>query len=322
MNLRALFLALITFASSAAFANEGMWTFDNLPREALKAKYDFTPDAAWVDHVMRASATTGGCSASFISPSGLVLTNHHCVAGCLQQVSSAKKNYLLDGFLARKHEEEIKCPTLELSRLEQITDVTKRVNAATKGLSGEAYKSALNATSAKLTSDCVGENKATVRCRVVTLYQGGQYHLYRYYRYADARLVWAPEDAAPNFGGDPDNFNYPRFGLDAAMVRAYENGKPAAVKDYFPFSQDGAKAGELTFTSGNPGRTSRLLTVAQLETFRDVRLINNIRRGYELRGLLTQYRKLGTEQARVAYNDLFFLENGMKVSTGELEALQ
>ncbi len=321
MNHRVMLLIGVLLVPTIGFANEGMWTFDNLPREQLKTKYDFTADKAWVDNVMRSSVSTGGCSASFISPEGLVLTNHHCVAGCLQQISSAQKNYLIDGLLARKREDEMKCPTTELSRLEEIKDVTAVVNAATKGLTGEAYKNAQNAVKAKLDSDCVGENKAMVRCSVVTLYQGGQYHLYRYHRYSDARLVWAPEDAAPNFGGDPDNFNYPRFGLDAAILRAYENGKPAIVTNYFPFSKDGAKAGELVFTSGSPGRTNRLLTVAQLETLRDVRLLNTLRRGAELRGLLTQYRKLGTEQARIAGNDLFFLENGIKVTNGELDAL-
>ncbi len=327
MNLRAALLISLTslfpvLLTSPAIADEGMWTFDNLPRDALKSKYSFAPDKAWVDHAMRAAVNLGGCSASMISPEGLVLTNHHCVAGCLQQISSAKKNYLQDGFLARKHEDELQCPATEVSRLEQITDKTQEMNAATKGLTGEAYKNAQNAMSAKLAADCVGDKKDTVRCSVVTLYQGGQYHLYRYHRFSDVRLVWAPEDAAPNFGGDPDNFNFPRFGLDASMLRAYENGKPAVVKDYFPFSASGPKTDELVFTAGNPGRTNRLLTVSQLETLRDVRLINNMRRGYELRGVLTEYRKLGPEQARVAYNDLYFLENGLKVSSGELAALQ
>ncbi len=317
-----LFASLLSVFSLNAQAEEGMWTFDNLPVDGLKANYQFTPDKVWVDHAMRASVNLGGCSASFISPQGLIMTNHHCVAGCLQQISSAKKNYLLDGFLARKNEDEMRCPVTEASRLEQITDVTNVVNAATKGLTGEAYKNAQNAIDAKLTADCVGDKAATVRCSVVTLYQGGQYHLYRYHRFSDVRLVWAPEEAASDFGGDPDNFNYPRFGLDASMLRAYENGKPAMVKDFFPFSADGAKAGDLVFTSGNPGRTNRLLTVSQLETLRDVGLISRIRNGYELRGNLTQYRKLGAEQARLGSNDLFFLENGLKVATGELAALQ
>ena len=318
-----LFAFIVTLlAASPTRADEGMWTFDNLPLEKLKAKYAFTAEPAWTDHVMRASVNLGGCSASFISSKGLVLTNHHCVAGCLQQISSAAKNYLRDGMLARKHEDELKCPATEASRLEEISDVTREVNAATKGLTGEAYKNAQNAVSARLAAACVGGNAATVRCTVVTLYQGGQYHLYHYHRFSDLRLVWAPEDAATNFGGDPDNFNFPRYGLDAAMLRAYENGKPAVLKHYFSFSKDSAKAGDLTFTTGNPGRTNRLLTVAQLETIRDVRLYSLIRRGYEVRGMLTQFRKLGSEPARVAYNALYFLENSLKVWTGEVQELQ
>jgi Peptidase S46 len=321
-TLRSVALSLLVASSGFAIADEGMWTFDNLPREQMKSKYSFAAEPQWVEHVMRAAVNIGGCSASFVSAQGLVMTNHHCITGCLQQLSSAKKNYLQDGFLARKTEEELSCPTTEISRLEQITDVTAEVVAATKGLSGEAYKNALNAINAKLAAACVGDKRATVRCTVVSLYQGGQHHLYRYDRYSDVRLVWAPEDASPSFGGDPDNFNFPRFGLDAAMLRAYENGKPAVVKHFFPFSPSGAKAGELVFTAGNPGRTSRLLTVAQLETVRDVKLIANMRRGYELRGVLTQYRKLGVEETRVARNDLNGVENGLKVFTGQLAALQ
>ena len=169
-----LFAFIVTLlAASPTRADEGMWTFDNLPLEKLKAKYAFTADPAWADHVMRASVNLGGCSASFISSKGLVLTNHHCVAGCLQQISSAAKNYLRDGMLARKHEDELKCPATEASRLEEISDVTREVNAATKGLTGEAYKNAQNAVSARLAAACVGGNAATVRCTVVTLYQGG-----------------------------------------------------------------------------------------------------------------------------------------------------
>jgi hypothetical protein len=322
MRLHAISMSLIALICAPTFADEGMWTFDNLPHEQLKARYNFTADKAWIDHAQRAAVSLGGCSASFISKSGLVMTNHHCVAGCLQQISSPSKDYLIDGFLARKPEQELQCPATEASQLEQITDVTASMQAATKGLEGEAYEMAQNALTAKLTSDCQGDNKATVRCSVVTLYQGGLHHLYRYRRYSDVRLVWAPEDAAPNFGGDPDNFNFPRFGLDAAMLRAYEDSKPAVIKDFFTFSPAGTKADELVFTIGTPGRTSRLQTVSQLETLRDVQNISAIKRGYELRGALTQYRKLGVEQARVAANDLFFQENTLKVVSGSLAALQ
>ena len=320
--MRTVLLLAAALAVQPVLAAEGMWTLDNLPRVELKSQYDFSPDQAWVDKVMLSSLRlAGGCSGSFVSSTGLVLTNHHCAVGCLEQVSSAKKNYVNDGFLARTREEEIRCPEIELNRLEKITDVTKEVNAATAGLTGEAYTQAQTAVTAKLTSACVGNDKETVRCDVVTLYHGGLYHLYRYHRFQDARLVWAPEDDAANFGGDPDNFNFPRYDLDATILRAYENGKPAVVKHYFPFSKDGAKTGELTFTAGHPGSTERLNTVAQLETLRDVRLISTLKRQAELRGLLTQYRKLGAEEARIAGNDLFFLENSYKVVNGELSAL-
>jgi len=322
MRFQAISRSLIALIVTATHAEEGMWTFDNLPHEQLKARYNFTADKAWVNRVQRAAVSLGGCSASFISKNGLVMTNHHCVASCLQQISSPAKNYLAHGFLARKPEQELQCPAKEVSQLQQITDVTTAMQDATKGLEGEAFQNAQNALTAKLTSDCQGDNKPTLRCIVVTLYQGGQYHLYRYHRYSDVRLVWAPEDVASNFGGDPDNFNFPRYGLDSAMLRAYENGKPAVVTDFFPFSAAGAKADELVFTAGTPGRTNRLLTVSQLETLRDVQSINSLKRGYEFRGVLTQYRKLGVEQARVASNDLFFLENGMKVTSGNLSALQ
>jgi hypothetical protein len=322
MKLPALTITLLSlqFAGSAN-ADEGMWTFDNLPDAQLKSGYNFVADKQWANHVMRAAVSLGGCSASFISPTGLVMTNQHCVAGCLQQISTAQKNYLIDGHLARKPEQEISCPAQEVSRLDAISDVTQAVLSATQNLSGEAYKAAQNQIKAKISSDCVGDKKATVRCSVVSLYQGGQYHLYRYYRYSDVRLVWAPEAAATRFGGDPDNFNFPRFSLDAAMLRAYEDGKPAMIKDFLAVNKNGAAADDLVFAVGTPGRTNRLLTVAELETLRDTRLLERLRDNSEYRGLLTQYRQLGAEQARMAGNDLYGIENGLKVANGQMQAL-
>ena len=321
MNLRRLSITLL-FVSSASLADEGMWTFDNLPLEQMERKFGFTPSTQWIDRVRQSAAALGGCSSSFVSATGLVLTNHHCAVGCLQQISTAGKNYRKDGFLARKPEEELQCPAQEVSTLEQISDVTEQVNLATRGLTGEPYKNALNAVSAKLTSQCVGAEAAKKRCSLVSLYQGGQYHLYRYHRYTDVRLVWAPEAAAGEFGGDPDNFNFPRYPLDATILRAYEQGKPAVIANHLVWSQQGPQSGELIFTVGGPGRTERLLTVAQLEYERDTTLIETLRSGYEFRGLLTQFRKSGPEQARVAANDLFFLENYLKSSSGKLTALQ
>ncbi|TFV96537.1 S46 family peptidase, partial [Oxalobacteraceae bacterium OM1] len=307
----------------AAIAAEGMWTLDNLPMQRMQAEYGFTPDAAWIRHVMRSSVRiAGGCSASFISKDGLVMTNHHCASQCLEQLSSAKRNYLRDGFLAARREQEIRCPEIELNRLEEISDVTQQVKEATTGLEGGAFKKAQTAAIAKLTSACVGKDKATTRCDVVDLYRGGRYHLYRYHRFSDARLVWAPEKAMAFFGGDPDNFNFPRYDLDMALLRAYENGKPAAVEDYLRFNPQGAKEGELVFTSGHPGRTERLLTVAQLETLRDLKLPERAMDYAEERGVLEQYSKGSPEAARMAEGRLFGIENSLKVYRGELTTLR
>ena len=211
-------LAFLFFASAGSHAAEGMWTLDNLPQARMRAEYGFTPDKAWVDKVMRASVRLAdGCSGSFVSRDGLVMTNHHCIVDCVEDASSAGRDLARDGFLAGKRENELRCPDVELNRLEQTTDVTDQVKAATQGLAGQAFTQAQNAVRAKLTSACVGTEKATVRCDLVNLYQGGQYQLYRYHRYSDARLVWAPERAIADFGGDPDNFNFPRYALDAEV---------------------------------------------------------------------------------------------------------
>jgi len=306
----------------AVIAAEGMWTLDNLPASRLQAQYRFTPDKDWVDHVMRASARiAGGCSASFVSKDGLVMTNHHCAARCVNQLSTAGKNFSADGFLARGRQDEVRCPEIELNRLERITDVTDRVKGAIAGLEGEAFKLAKNAVEAKLSSACVGTERETARCDVVDLYRGGRYHLYKYHRFQDVRLVWVPERAIAFFGGDPDNFNFPRYDLDIALLRSYENGKPAEVKDFFAFSNAGAEAGELVFVTGHPGSTQRQLTTSELDTFRDIRLIGGLLRLAEERGILEQYSKLGPEAARIAENDLFGVENSYKANLGELKAL-
>ena len=316
------FLPAALLIPCAAIAAEGMWALDNLPASRLKTEYGFTPGKDWVDHVMRASARiAGGCSASFVSRDGLVMTNHHCAAACVSQLSTAKKNFIADGFLARGRGEEVPCPEIELNRLERISDVTGEVKGAVAGLDGEAFKLAKNAVEAKLSSACVGAERETVRCDVVDLYHGGRYHLYRYHRFQDVRLVWVPEQAIAFFGGDPDNFNFPRYDLDIALLRAYENGRPARPKDFFPFSRAGAEAGEMVFVSGHPGTTQRQLTVSELESFRDVRLIGGLLRLAEERGILEQYSKLGREAARIAENDLFGIENSYKAYVGELKAL-
>jgi Peptidase S46 len=317
----ALLLAALSL-SPALFAAEGMWTLDNLPKAELKKRYGFAPDQAWVDKVMKASVRlAGGCSGSFVSPDGLVLTNHHCAVACIQQVSTAKKNYVADGFLAKKREDELACPQIEINRLEQITDVTQRLNQATAGASGADYARQQKAEKSKIEAECVGGAAGTTRCDVVELYHGGAYHLYRYRRFLDVRLAFAPEDQIAFFGGDPDNFNFPRYDLDMSLLRVYDGGKPAQVKDYFSFSKAGAEPGDLTLVTGHPGSTDRQLTVAQLETQRDDSLPAVLLRYAETRGLLFRFAAEGAEPARVSADDMQGVENSYKALYGQFQAL-
>ncbi len=316
-------LAALVLGSTSAFAAEGMWTPDNLPKAQLASDFHFTPSQAWIDHAREAAVRiAGGCSAAFVSPHGLVLTNHHCVRSCVQQLSTAQRDFIKTGFYAKDQKDEIKCPEIELNRLDAITDVTKRVNAATAGKDGEAYSHAEKAVKSEIEKQCAGKDSQTTRCEVVTLYHGGVYDVYKYHRYQDVRLVFAPEFSIAFFGGDPDNFNFPRYDLDMGMLRAYENDKPATVRNFFAFSTNGATEGELAITVGNPGGTSRQLTVSQLETTRDVGLLHRLLRLSELRGMLTQFSAESAEHARIAGRDLFGTENSYKVLKGRLEALQ
>ena len=323
MKKTVLALVLMTVTSAAAFAGEGMWTPDNLPKAEVQAKYNFTPDAKWSEHVQKAALRlAGGCSGSFVSPNGLVLTNHHCVNACVQQLSSAQNDYIKSGFLAKEEKDEVRCPEIELNRLDRIVNVTERVRKATAGKSGEDYSKAEKAIKSEIEKECVGKDSTGTRCDVVDLYHGGVYDLYRYHRFQDVRLVFAPELAMAFFGGDPDNFNFPRYDLDMGLLRAYENGKPVKAKDYFPFSKDGAAEGEMTVIVGNPGGTDRQLTIAELEFTRDSNLIPYLLLLAERRGVLEQFRSQGAENWRVAQSDLFGTENSFKALRGRLEALQ
>ena len=314
-------LGCLLLLSSLARADEGMWTFDNFPAAAVKAKYGFDLDAAWLLKVRAASVRLAqGCSASIVSPQGLVMTNHHCAHPCIEQLSTAKKDFVESGFYAPALQNEVKCPELEVNQLQEIEDVTARLETATRGLADEAFNEAQRAEMARIEAECA--TSPFVRCDVVTLYRGGLYHLYKYRRYQDVRLVFAPEFAIAFFGGDPDNFMFPRYDLDLAVLRLYEDGKPASTPQYFKWSASGAAEGELTFVAGNPGGTSRLLTVAQLAFTRDVTLVRRLLYLAELRGLLTEYQHRGKEQKRVANASLFYVENSLKALRGRLEALQ
>ncbi len=315
----AMLLACLVFAQ-AARADEGMWTFDNFPSKTVGAKYGFAPAQAWLDHVRLSSLRiAGGCSASFISPQGLVMTNHHCVVECVEQLSTPQQNFEENGFSATTPAEEKKCPDFELDQLVEIRDVTKDVMEALTGKTGDAANKALNAKRAELEQSCGSD--ASVRCDVVSLYHGGVYDLYRYKRYNDVRLVFAPEFSVAQFGGDPDNFNFPRFDFDIGLLRAYEGDKPVASRDYLHWSANGTKDGDLVFVSGNPGGTFRELTTAQLAFERDTLYPVRIPEMAERRGQLEEFVARGPEQAREADDELFFLENSFKVYFGRQQAL-
>ena len=314
-------ILLVCFGfAQAAQADEGMWTFDNFPSKTVGTKYRFTPSEAWLDHVRLSSLRiAGGCSASFISPQGLVMTNHHCVVECVEQLSTAEQNFEENGFSAKTPAEEKKCPDFELDQLVEIRDVTKDVLEPLTGKTGDAANKALNAKRAELEQSCGSD--ASVRCEVVSLYHGGVYDLYRYKRYNDVRLVFAPEFSVAQFGGDPDNFNFPRFDSDIGLLRVYEGDKPAASRDYLHWSANGTKDGDLVFVSGNPGGTFRELTDTQLAFERDTLYPFRIPEIAERRGQLEVFATRGPEQAREVKDELFFLENGFKVYFGRQQAL-
>jgi hypothetical protein len=316
------FSAGITFFSpSPASGEEGMWTFDNPPSKILKEKYNFVITKEWLDHVRLSSVRfNDGGSGSFVSPLGLVLTNHHVALGQLQKVSTAQKNYVSDGFYARSQAEEMKCPDLELNVLMSMGDVTQRVQGAVKP--GMTEKAAFDARKDEIARIERESTETTgLRSDMVTLYAGGEYWLYRYKKYTDIRLVFAPEQQTAFFGGDPDNFTYPRYDLDMALFRAYENGSPVSSKDYLKWNSKGAQAGDLVFVSGNPGSTERLTTVAELEGQRDYILPLTLKSLKRTLGVLRNYAAQGAEQARQAAGNIFGLENSLKAITGEYNGL-
>ena len=322
--LSALLLALFSLQTLhiTALADEGMWTFNNVPRAEIKKKYGFEVTDEWLNNVRMASVRfNNGGSGSFVSSSGLVLTNYHIVEDIVGDVSTPEKDYAKEGFVAKTRAEEIKAPSLELNVLMSIEDVTSRVNGAVKeGMSDADAFAARRAEIAAIEAESL---KATgMRSDIVTLYQGGQYNLYRYKKYTDVRLVFVPEFQAAFFGGDPDNFNFPRFNIDMALVRVYENDQPVKPAHYFKWSTAGAKEGSLVFVSGHPGSTSRLNTVAHLEQLRDTSIPILIRLLERREGMLKKYMSLGEEQTRQAQNELNGVQNALKVYRGQLKGLK
>ena len=303
-----------------AFADEGMWTYDNFPAAKMRAKYGWAPDAAWLNHARLASIRLAqGCSASLVSPDGLVMTNHHCARDCLSALADAKHDYIANGFYAATAADEKRCPALEANQLVEITDVTRQMEASTAGKSDRAFHEAERTAKAKIESAC--GTTADVRCQVVTLYQGGVYDLYKYKRYQDIRVVFAPEQGAAFFGGDPDNFTFPRYDLDTAFVRIYDGGKPLHADSYLKFASRGVKEGDIAITSGNPGATEREDTLAQLKFQRDVAQPFILNMFSELRGVLSEFSTKGTEESRTSSTLRFSIENSLKAYKGRQLAL-
>ncbi len=314
-------IALIALPLSAARADEGMWTFDAFPAAKLRAEYGWAPDQAWLDRVRAASVRlTGGCSASFVSPAGLIFTNHHCVASCLEDLSTSSRDYLKNGFNARTRAEEKSCSGQQAEVVTAISDMTPQVKQAIGTATGEAAVKARTAAIATIEKQACPDT-ATTRCQIVSLYGGGQYKLYTYRKYSDVRVVWGPEAAAQEFGGDPDNYNFPRFALDGAFLRAYENGKPVATPAHLAWTGRDPKEGELIFVVGNPGSTQRMLTLSQFAYQREVNLPTELAVDSELRGRLISAMKQSAEHQRQGKQTLFSIENNLKRTIGRTRAL-
>ncbi len=319
--LAAALLAAAGLVASRALADEGMWTFDNFPAAKVKELYGFAPDQKWLDRVRKASVRLeGGCSGSVVSKDGLVMTNHHCVTDCTSTLSSPTRDYLDDGFYTAARKDEKICPGFEASILQSIVDVTDRVKRATANVDASAANAARAAETSAIEKETCGEDR-TKRCQVVNLYRGGQYKLYVYDRFDDVRIAFAPEMQAAFFGGDPDNFNFPRYALDMALLRLYRNGQPVKFTDPLKIDTAGPKAGDLIFVSGHPGSTERLLTNAQLEFQRDHFLPWRIEYLAQLRGALLNEATRGEEEARQANDTLQNIENSLKVFKGQRGAL-
>ncbi len=322
-KLNALILALIVilFTALPVTADEGMWTFDNLPLKRLKEKYGFEPTNEWLEHIRLSSVRfNDGGSGSFVSPNGLVITNHHVAFGQVQKMSTKENNYVLNGFLAKTRDEEMKCPDLELNVLISMENITDRIHGVVSPKMNDQEKlRAQLAEQARIQKESY--ESTGLRSDIVELYQGGEYWLYRYKKYTDIRLVFAPEQTIAFYGGDPDNFTYPRYDLDMAIFRVYEDNKPIESKHYLKWNTKGASEEELVFVSGHPGRTERLLTVSQLEYKRDYDYPTILRTLKRRIAVLKKYSETGKEEARQAAEMIFGLENGLKSINGSYEGL-
>ncbi|MCC6511888.1 MAG: S46 family peptidase [Pirellulaceae bacterium] len=308
--------------TSGLRADEGMWLFNALPKKQLQEKHQFTPTQAWADHLMLSSVrVNSGGSSSFISSTGLVLTNHHVASDTLYKLSTPERNINSDGYYAKTRADELSAPDLELNQLVSIEDVTEKVNAVVKpGMAAAEANKERQKAMAEI--EQAAKDKTGLRCDVVTLYGGARYHLYRYKAYTDVRLVWAPEAGTAFFGGDADNFEYPRYCLDVTIFRVYENGQPAKIDNFLAVNPQGAQEGDLVFVSGNPGTTRRILTADAMAYQRDYRLPKTLDLLRRKENLLQQYALGGPEQARRGQDDLFGIQNSRKAYMGMLGGLQ
>ncbi|MFO1355508.1 MAG: S46 family peptidase [Gammaproteobacteria bacterium] len=317
--------AILLLAAGPALADEGMWTFDNFPRQAVRERYGIDVRQDWLDRVRQATVRLeGGCTGSVVSPAGLVLTNHHCVRQCLQELSGPARDLQDAGFLARDRAAEERCAAVQASILERIEEVTPAVRAAVGDGAGPAANERRKAALTRLVEACEADWRRRGdphACEAVTLYGGGQYFLYHYRRYTDLRLVFAPEGEAAFFGGDIDNFHFPRWDLDFALLRLYVDGQPARTPDFLRWRRAGAAAGEAVFVAGHPGSTQRLQTVAQLQFEREFVLGHWLLRAAELRGRYLQFAAEGAEHARIIEGPLFPLENALKVRRNQMATL-
>ena len=314
-------LAFAFIFSTLASADEGMWLYNEPPKDKIKFKYGFELTQKWLDHVRLSSVRfNNGGSGSFVSPDGLTFTNHHVGAGCVQQLSTEGHDYIKTGFYAKTQAEEAKCPNLELNQLVGIEDVTVKINAGLKpGMAAAEMGQAQRAAMSQVEKDC--STTTGLRCDVVIFYSGQVYNLYKYKKYTDVRLVFAPEFDIAFFGGDPDNFTYPRYDLDITFFRVYENGKPAHLDNYLQWSSTGVKDGDLIFVSGHPGNTGRMLTMAQLEFLREVQYPSLLKLYARRVALLQNFSRQSEENARIAKETIFGLQNSQKAVIGSQSGL-
>ena len=323
--MRGLLLLAACAASLPAIANEGMWTFDNFPATAIRQSFGANITPAWLDHVRLSTLRLTNCTASFVSREGLILTNHHCIESCLAELSSKEKSLLEFGFQASARKDEARCPAQHADVLVGTENITDAVLKAESGLSDAAANMARKKQLTSLEQTCeqasARAKSGKLECQSVRLYEGGKYFLYKYKRYSDLRLVFAPEADIASFGGDPDNFQFPRWSLDFSILRAYEDNKPAPTPNYLPIDFAGPTANQLVFVSGDPGSTARLQTRSQLEFDRDVSLPVTLLRASELRGRYIQFGKNNVGDERIALAPLNSLQNGIKVRRKELDAL-